>query len=33
MTDFFEYLTRLLVLSRPVDPIRFLVEVLEHRSL
>ena len=33
MTDFFENMTRLLVLARPVDPITFLIEVLENRSL
>ena len=33
MTDFFENLTRLLVLARPKDPISFLTEVLEHRLM
>ena len=33
LTDFFEHLTRLLVLSRPSDPVAFLVEVLENRAL
>lgn len=33
MTDFFENLTRLLVLSRPRDPIAFLIDILEHRLM
>lgn len=33
MTDFFEHLIRLLALSRPSDPISFLIEVLENRAL
>jgi adenylate kinase len=33
MTDFFEHLIRLLVLSRPSDPTSFLIEVLENRAL
>ncbi len=31
LTDFFENLTRILVLSKPRDPLSFLIEVLEHR--
>lgn len=33
MTDVFENLTRMLVLSRPADPISFLVDALEHRRM
>lgn len=31
MIDFFENLTRLLVLSKPKDPLSFLIQVIEHR--
>jgi adenylate kinase len=33
MTDVFENLTRLLVLSKPADPLAFLVDVLENRRV
>jgi len=33
MTDVFENLTRMLVLSRPADPISFLVDALENRRM
>lgn len=33
MTDFFENLTRLLVLSKPKDPLNFLIEVVENRRV
>jgi adenylate kinase len=33
MTDLFENLTRILVLSKPKDPINFLVEVVENRRI
>lgn len=33
MTDVFENLTRLLVLSRPKDPMAFLIDVLENRRV
>ena len=33
MTDLFENLTRLLVLSKPTDPLTFLIDVLENRRV
>ena len=33
MTDIFENLTRLLVLSRPENPLTFLIDVLENRRV
>lgn len=33
MTDLFENLTRLLVLSKPTDPLSFLIDILENRRV
>lgn len=33
MTDLFENLTRLLILSKPKDPVTFLIDILENRRM